>query len=111
MSEQKSYRHHSTRLLSLGIPLVGGHLAGFAIHMSDTIMLGWYSVEALAAGVLGGTFFFVLFIFLSGFGQAVMPVVASAEASGQTRQVRRVTRMAMWLSILAGLAALPLFLW
>lgn len=99
------------RLLSLGIPLVGGHLAGFAIHMSDTIMLGWYSVEALAAGVLGSTFFFVLFIFLSGFGQAVMPVVASAEASGQTRQVRRVTRMAMWLSILAGVLALPLFLW
>jgi MATE family multidrug resistance protein len=111
MPNVNPYRHHSKRLLSLGLPLVGGHLAGFAIHMSDTIMLGWYSVEALAAGVLGSTFFFVLFIFLSGFGQAVMPVVASAEASGETRQVRRVTRMAMWLSILTGLAALPLFIY
>ena len=110
MQDQNSYSHHAKRLTSLGLPLIGGYVAGFAIHMADTIMLGWYSVEALAAGVLGSSFFFVLFILGSGFGQAVMPVVASAVSAGEERQVRRVTRMAMWQSILYGLIVLPLFL-
>lgn len=95
----------------LGLPLVGGHVGQFAIHVTDTVMLGWYSVEALAAGVLGGSYWFVTFILGSGFGQAVMPVVASSVASGQDHQVRRATRMALWLSVLFGVLVLPLFIW
>lgn len=110
MSTPGSYSYHAGRLLVLGLPLVGGHLAQFAIHMTDTIMLGWYDVNALAAVVLGGTYFFVLFIFLSGFAMAVVPAVASAAAQNDDRQVRRVTRMAMWISVLAGGLTLPLFL-
>ena len=110
MSTPGSYSYHAGRLLVLGLPLVGGHLAQFAIHMTDTIMLGWYDVNALAAVVLGGTYFFVLFIFLSGFAMAVVPAVASAAAQNDDRQVRRVTRMAMWISVLAGGVTLPLFL-
>lgn len=109
MTDQQTYGYHARKLLVLGLPLIGGHLAQFAIHMTDTIMLGWYSVEALASVVLGSTFFFVLFIFGSGFAMAVVPAVASAAASGEDRQVRRVTRMAMWLSILFGLVSMPLF--
>ena len=110
MSSQNSYMHDVKRLLVLGLPLVGGHLAQFAIHMTDTIMLGWYSVEALAAAVLGGTYFFVQFIFLSGFAMAVVPAVASAAANNDERQIRRITRMAIWISVLAGVLTLPLFL-
>jgi len=110
MSTPGSYSYHAGRLLVLGLPLVGGHLAQFAIHMTDTIMLGWYDVNALAAVVLGGTYFFVLFIFLSGFAMAVVPAVASAASQNDDRQVRRVTRMAMWISVLAGGLTLPLFL-
>ena len=49
-----SYRGHFRALLVLGLPLIGGHLAQFAIGMTDTAMLGRYSAEALAAAVLGG---------------------------------------------------------
>ena len=48
-----SARGHLAAILTLGLPLIGGHVAQFAIHLTDTIMLGWYSVEALAAVVLG----------------------------------------------------------
>ena len=96
--------------MGLGLPLVGSHVAQFAITLTDALMLGWYSVEALAAEVLGGTMFFVLFIMGSGFAWAVMPMVASAEASGEGAQVRRVTRMGLWASVLFGLVTLPLML-
>ena len=97
--------------MRLGIPLIGGHVAQFSIGLTDTVMLGWYSVEALASVVLGGTFFFVIFLFGSGFAIAVMPLVAEADASGDEVTLRRVTRMGLWLSVLFGMAFLPLFIW
>ncbi|HKL54522.1 MAG TPA: MATE family efflux transporter [Roseovarius sp.] len=108
MTTRLSYRQHARATLGLGLPLIGSHVAQFAITLSDALMLGWYSVEALAAEVLGGTLFFVLFIMGSGFAWAVMPMVASARAAGDETQIRRVTRMGAWASILFGLATLPL---
>ena len=70
-------------MLILGIPLIGGHLAQFAIQMTDTVMLGWYDVESLAAVVLAGSFFFTLFIMGSGFAFSVMPMVAAASENGE----------------------------
>jgi len=96
-------------VLALGLPLVGSHVAQFALHVTDTIMLGWYGVTDLAAGALGATFFFVLFTLGSGYGMAVMPLVATANASGNETDVRRVTRMGMWLSIFFAVVVLPVF--
>ncbi|MDD9726275.1 MATE family efflux transporter [Roseovarius sp. SK2] len=61
MTDVTTYRAHARAALNLGLPLVGSHLAQLAITLTDALMLGWYSVEALAAEVLGGTLFFVLF--------------------------------------------------
>jgi MATE family multidrug resistance protein len=102
---------HARALLVLGLPLIGSHIAQMALHVTDTVMLGWYSVEALAAVVLGGSSFFILFILGSGFAQAVMPMVATALGRGDEAQVRRDTRMGLWLSILFGVAIYPVFWW
>ncbi|WP_428515719.1 MATE family efflux transporter [Roseovarius sp.] len=111
MSGGMTYREHGRAALKLGLPLVGSHLAQMAITLTDALMLGWYSVEALAAEVLGGTLFFVLFIFGSGFAWAVMPLVAAAQGAGDETQVRRVTRMGGWASVLFAACALPVMLW
>ena len=96
-------------LLSLGWPLVGSQLAQIAIHTTDALMVGWYDVTALAAVSVSGPLFFAVFILCAGFGWAVMPMIASAAATNDDRQVRRVTRMGLWLSILFGaLLTLPL---
>lgn len=102
-----TYRQHARAILGLGLPLIGSHVAQFAITLTDALMLGWYSVEALAAEVLGGTMFFVFFIIGSGFAWAVMPMVATARAAGEEAQVRRVTRMGGWASVIFGVAVLP----
>jgi len=110
MTPNLTNRQHARAVLKLGLPLIGGYLAQFAVTVTDTIMLGWYDIDALAAVVLGGGFFFIFMIVGAGFAQAVMPVVASAVASGQGTQVRRVTRMAMWLSLAFCAIVLPIFL-
>lgn len=95
-------------LLRLGLPLVGGNLAQVAMQITDTVLLGWYSVEALAAVALAGTTFFTLLVVGSGFAWAVMPLAAAASANGDDAEVRRVTRMGIWLSVLFGAAVMPL---
>lgn len=113
-----TYGAHARGLLRLGVPLVGSAVAGFAIHMTDTIMLGWYSVLSLAAATLATSFWFVIFIVGAGFGTAVLPMVAEAASSGDEVRARRVTRMGIWLSLLYfAIAFVPLwwsgtvFLW
>ncbi|MGY6409906.1 MAG: MATE family efflux transporter [Alkalilacustris sp.] len=101
------YGAHARGVLGLGVPLIGSHLAQMALQVTDAIMLGWYSVEALAAGVLGTTIFFTFFVMGSGFAWAVMPLVAHAAASGDETALRRATRMGMWLSVVFALAVAP----
>ncbi|MGY6548617.1 MAG: MATE family efflux transporter [Roseinatronobacter sp.] len=96
-------------VLALGLPLAGSHLAQFLLAVTDTIMLGWYGVADLAAGVLGAALFFAFFMFGTGFANAVMPMVATSAASGLDAEVRRATRMGLWLSIAFGLLVLPFF--
>lgn len=111
MSTSMTLSRHMRATLVLGLPLVGGHLAQFAIGLTDTVMLGRYSIEALAAGTLANSYFFVFFLFGAGFALAVMPMVATYVASGDETSVRRVTRMGLWLSLMFSTLAMPVFWW
>ncbi len=102
---------HARAILVLGLPLIGSHLAQMALHVTDTVLLGWYGVNELAAVVLATSAFFVIFILGSGFAQAVMPLVASALGAGDETRVRRDARMGLWLSIGFGGLSYPLFWW
>ena len=102
---------HARDTLRLALPLAGSHMAQSALHMTDTIMLGWYGVTELAAVVLGASSFFIIFILGAGFAQAVMPMVAAALGRGDETQVRRDTRMGIWLSIGFGAVMYPVFWW
>ncbi|WP_299598613.1 MATE family efflux transporter [uncultured Tateyamaria sp.] len=108
MSTQKmSYGAHARAILALGLPLIGGHLGQIAIGVTDTVMLGWYGVEELAAQGVAGSLFFVLFLMGSGFAWAVMPMVASFHAERDETNLRRATRMGLWLSLGFAVLALP----
>ena len=99
-------RAHARATLALGLPLVGSHLAQYAIQVTDVVMVGRYDVTALAALTVAGSVYFVIFIVGSGFAWAVMPMVAAAAGTEDDAQVRRVTRMGLWLSALFGLVVM-----
>ncbi len=103
-------RGHVGAAASLGVPLIGSNLALIAIGISDTVMVGWYDVKSLAAIVLAGAYYFVIFIFGTGFGNAVMPLVAEAAGAGNDVRVRRITRMGIWISLLFSVITLPMFM-
>ena len=100
---------HLRATLTLGLPLIGGMLAQTAIQVTDTVMTGWYGVQELAAVALGGTVFHLILLLGMGFGLAVMPMVASAAANDDRRQVRRVTRMGLWIALIFSALVMPIF--
>jgi MATE family multidrug resistance protein len=102
------YRPHIFATLSLGLPLIGSHLSRMAIGVSDTVMVGWYGVEPLAALVIATSFLIILFFLGMGFGTGVMGLIATSIARGDETEVRRATRMALWLSGLFSVAMMPL---
>ena len=97
------------KLFVLGLPIVGSNLAMMLIGVTDIVMVGWHSVEELAALILATTLFFNIFILGSGVAFAVMPMVSSAAAVDDDTTVRRSTRMALWLSVIYGICVLPIF--
>ncbi|ABD54847.1 MATE family efflux transporter [Jannaschia sp. CCS1] len=103
------FTDHIRATLKLGLPLIGGQLAQTFIGVTDTVMMGWYGVEELAAVALGSSYFHLILILGMGFGLAVMPMVASAAAQDDELQVRRVTRMGLWISIAFSALVMPLF--
>ena len=97
-------------LFFLSLPLIGGHIAQILIGVGDTLIVGRYSTESLAALVLGTTIFFIIFIFGAGFSFAVVALVSTAKSESDTVKIRRITRMALWLSFAFGLFVFPIFL-
>lgn len=110
MSKQ-AYLTHTRALMVLGLPLIGTHVARMAIGVADTVMVGWYDVDALAGLVIATSMQFVLFMLGSGFAIALLAVLANALARKDEVQVRRATRMALWLSIAHAALIMPLLWW
>ena len=103
-------RSHLAATLVLGLPLVGTHVARMLIGVTDTVIIGRFGVDPLAALVLATSTFFILQMLGSGFALALMGVISTARAQGDDTQVRRATRMALWLGAIHSALMLPV-LW
>jgi len=106
-----TYRGHTKAILTLGLPIVGSHVAQLAITTTDTVMMGWYGVEELAGLVLAGSMYFVIFLVGAAFSFALLPMVANASERGDDVAVHRITRMGLWASALYVFILLPFMWW
>src|ERR1700761_6669146 len=100
-------------LLRLAVPMAATQLAQMIILATDTVMLGHYSKEALAAGALGNTVYFLIWLLGNGLPMAVSPVIAhvqgkhaSASKPRDIREVRIAVRMGLWSGALVSLPLL-----
>lgn len=115
-----AHRHHawlleSRELLRLAVPLAATQLAQMAILATDTIMLGHFSKEALAASALGNTVYFLLWLLGCGIPWAVSPVIAHIQGEhgnskeGRSRRgVRTAVRMGLWSVAIVSLPLMAL---
>ena len=104
------FRGHMRATWAFGLPLVGAQLAGIAIGVTDTVMIGWLGARELGAGSLATQFYFVLWIIGAGLTFAVIPLASNALGAGDRRKVRRWVRMGLWLvTIYCAIAMIPMW--
>ena len=95
---------------ALAVPLAGAHLSQIALGTIDTLLMGWLSPEALAAGVLANLLYWIALIFGVGVTTAVAPLVAEARGGGRPLALRRSVVQGLWAAVLVALPAIAL-LW
>lgn len=94
----------------LALPLAGAALAQMGMGLTDTIMLGSVGREALAAGGLGGSVFFMFSGMFQNVVASVAILIAHARGSGETDQIDSIFRAGLILSLI-GTLPLLLMLW
>lgn len=100
-------------LARLAVPLAATQLAQMIILATDSVMLGHFSKQALAAAALGNSVYFLVWLLGSGMPMAVSPVIAhlrgehAANLSREIADVGVAVRMGLW-SVL--ISSLPLLL-
>src|ERR1700743_508504 len=90
-------------LLRLAVPMAATQLAQMIILATDTVMLGDFNKEALAAGAIGNTVFFFIWLLGTGPVSAVSPMIAhvvgkhsQSQKPRDRREIRLVVRMGLW---------------
>jgi len=94
--------------LLLAAPLVLANLLQMAVYAIDVVFVARLGERALAAASLATSVFGLLVWSLSGLTGAVAPLIAAELGRGRhaVREVRRSVRMALWLTVLTGLAGM-----
>lgn len=87
-------------MLRLAVPVVVIQLGLMAMGVVDTIMVGHFTVRALAAVALGSFYFITVTVFGMGLLMALDPIVAQAVGAGDDRAVARGTQRGMLLAVL-----------
>lgn len=73
--EIKNYTRHYKGLLTLGIPIVIGQLGIILVSFADTLMVGHYTTDDLAAASFVNNVFNLAIIFSTGFSYGLTPLV------------------------------------
>jgi MATE family multidrug resistance protein len=94
----------------LALPIVLTQIAQVGIRAADTIFMGRLGTPELAAGALGGNFYFLFYLFGLGIVVSVSALAARARGAGDADEVRRFVRQGFWVATAVG-APFVIALW
>jgi MATE family multidrug resistance protein len=84
--------------------VLAGQLATMAFGVTDTIVAGRYSQQALAALSVGAAVYITVFVALMGVQQSLLPIWAELHGAGRREEVGRSVRQALYLALIASIA-------
>lgn len=98
--------NHSTSIreiqsiLKIALPLMAAFLAQRAMQFIDTVMMGWISTTALAAGAIGTTIFITALLFCMGTLSAIGVFIVRAKGEDKTHHIKLIIQHGFYLVIL-----------
>ncbi|MED5543619.1 MAG: MATE family efflux transporter [Pseudomonadota bacterium] len=102
------FRAELGRTLALAGPLALANLLQMAIFATDVMFVARLGQQALAASSLAVAMIAVLMMGVNGLTSACAPLIAAelGRRENAVREVRRTTRMALWLAVILGLVCI-----
>ncbi|GMM92087.1 MATE family efflux transporter [Qipengyuania sp. MTN3-11] len=109
---REGWRGEIAATLRLSWPLATANLLQMLTYAIDVIFIARLGEAQLAASALAVALFGLVLWAMSGLTGAVAPLIAAelGERAPALRPVRRATRMALWLSVICGIAGMGLCL-
>ena len=98
------------QLLHIGTPIILGQLGIISVNFADTIMIGKYHTDALAAASFVNNIYALFFVLALGFSYGLTPLVAKAHARSDATRLGRLLRHSTQLNLLITLGLLILLL-
>ena len=93
----------ASALLRLGAPILLTQVGVIVVSFADTMMVGAYSTEALAAAAFVNNFFMVPMVMLMGFAAGLTPIIGSLYTRKRNVEVGRTLRAGLKLNTLMAL--------
>ena len=81
-------------------------LAAMGMVVIDTVLLGHYGTEDLAAVAVGSGIYVAVLVALAGIVQAVAPIVAQRKGAGRDGEIAGCLQQAFWLAALLTVPAI-----
>lgn len=105
-----SWKVELSQLLALAVPLAVSQVGLIAMNVTDSVMMGRVSAEALAAGGLAGTVAFSILIFAQGLLMALQPILAQARGASDLGAVPRVLAATFAMALICSVPIVLLLL-
>lgn len=98
-----SLRNEYKALFRLGFPVLLTQLGVIVMSFADTMMVGAYSVEALAASAFANNVFLIPMVMLSGLAAGITPLAGALFTKNKLRQTGRIARAGLQVNAIVSL--------
>ncbi len=91
-------------LFKLGLPVLVTQLGIILVNFADTMMIGAYGVNELAAAAFVNSLFVVVLVMLMGFASGVTPIIGALYGRGDHREGGLMLRASIQVNVIVSLA-------
>lgn len=99
----ETYLESYVSLLKLGLPVLVTQLGVIVVNFADTMMVGAYGLDELAASAFVNSLFMIVTVMLMGFGGGVTPLIGALYGKGEHEEGGRMLRGALQVNVILAL--------
>lgn len=96
----KSYKEEYKSLFRLGLPVLVTQVGIIVVNFADTMMVGAYGTEELAAAAFVNSLFVIATVMQIGFASGITPLIGALFSRGENLEVGRTLRAGLQINIL-----------
>ncbi len=100
----KAYKEEYKNLFKLGLPVLVTQVGIIVVNFADTMMVGAYGTEELAAAAFVNSLFLIATVMQIGFASGITPLIGALYSRGEHFEAGRTLRAGLQINILLSLS-------